>query len=101
MENWVILIFSGQEPCTSYKCNELYEITPKKRFLVETEKINFKCFKWNLTYDDFHLLCFSIPVKFEIYFLGKTFSLSYFIQLVTFIPLEKSKKNAIKSLKII
>ena len=30
-----------------YKCNKLYEITPKKRFLLEPEKTNFKSFKFH------------------------------------------------------
>ena len=29
-----------------YKCNMLYEITPKKKFLLEAEKTNFKSFKF-------------------------------------------------------
>ena len=71
LENWVILFFSGQKPCTritssifiiapfftlfkGYKSNKLYETTPTKRFLWELEKTskasNFT--KWNLTYAD-------------------------------------------------
>ena len=30
-----------------YKCNKLYEITPKKRFLSEPEKTNFKSLKFH------------------------------------------------------
>ena len=52
--------FSGQKPCTriissilqsflhflwAIKCNKLYEMPPKKRFLWEPEKTNFKNFK--------------------------------------------------------
>ena len=53
-----------------YKCNTLYETTPKKRFLWEPEKTNFKSFQFHetkLTQDAF-ICVFSIPVKFEIYF---------------------------------
>ena len=31
----------------SYKCNKLYEITAKKKFLLESEKINFKSLKFH------------------------------------------------------
>ena len=85
--NWVILFFSGQKPCfriissilhpfltlfEGYKSYKLYEITPNKRFLWEPKKQTSKASnftKWNLTHDDFTCV-FSIPVKFEIYFLG-------------------------------
>ena len=30
-----------------YKCDKFYEITPKKRFLWEAKKTNFKCFKFH------------------------------------------------------
>ena len=30
-----------------YKCNKLYEITPKTRFLCEPNKTNFKSFKFH------------------------------------------------------
>ena len=30
-----------------YKCNKLYEITPKKRILLEPEKTNFKSLKFH------------------------------------------------------
>ena len=39
-----------------YKCYKFYEITPKKRFSWEPEKINFKIFKFHKKksyYDDF------------------------------------------------
>ena len=29
-----------------YKCNKFYEITPKKRFLFEPKKTNFKSLKF-------------------------------------------------------
>ena len=38
-----LTIFEG------YKCNKLYEITPKKRFLCEPKKTNFKSFKFHET----------------------------------------------------
>ena len=54
-----------------YKCNKLYQITPKKRFLCEPKNTNFSkasnFTKWNLM-DDHFTCVFSIPVKFEIYF---------------------------------
>ena len=57
-----------------YKCHNLYEITPKKKFLWElspskqtSKASNFT--KWNLAHDDFTPV-FSIPLKFEIYFSG-------------------------------
>ena len=59
-----------------YKCNKLYEITPKKRFSLEPEKTNFKTFKFShneillMTILDHFTRVFSIPVKFEICFLG-------------------------------
>ena len=59
-----------------YKCNKLYEITRKKRFSLEPEKTNFKTFKFWLneillmTILDHFTRVFSIPVKFEICFLG-------------------------------
>ena len=37
-------------PFEGYKCNKLYEITPKtakKGFLLEPEKTNFKSFKFH------------------------------------------------------
>ena len=54
--DWVILFFSGQKLVPEYfkpyhiflhfsraiKCSKLYEITSKKRFIWEPEKINFK-----------------------------------------------------------
>ena len=46
--------------------------TEAKRFSWETEKANFKSFKFHqtkLTHIDFTCV-FSIPMKFEIYFLG-------------------------------
>ena len=55
-----------------FKCNKLYEITLKKRFILEPEK-NLK-FSQNeillMTILDHFTCVFSIPVKFEIYFLG-------------------------------
>ena len=59
-----------------YKCNKLYEITPKKRFSLEPEKTNFKTFKFShneillMRILDHFTRVFSIPVKFEICFLG-------------------------------
>ena len=56
-----------------YQCNKSYEITPTKRFLLEPEKTNFKSLKFHKMEssrnEDFTCV-FSIPVKFEIYFLG-------------------------------
>ena len=59
-----------------FKCNNLYEITPKKRFILEPEKTNVKNLKFSqneillMTILDHFTCVFSIPVKFEIYFLG-------------------------------
>ena len=59
-----------------YKCNKLYEITPKKRFSLEPEKTNFKTFKFShneillMTILDHFTRVFSIPVKFEIFWGG-------------------------------
>ena len=59
-----------------FKCNKLYEITPKKRFILESEKTNVKNLKFSqneillMTILDHFTCVFSIPVKFEIYFLG-------------------------------
>ena len=59
-----------------FKCNKLYEITPKKRFILESEKTNVKNLKFSqneillMTIFDHFTCVFSIPVKFEIYFLG-------------------------------
>ena len=59
-----------------FKCNKLYEITPKKRFILEPEKTNVKNHKFSqneillMTILDHFTCVFSIPVKFEIYFLG-------------------------------
>ena len=39
-----------------YKCNKLYEVTPKKRFLWESNKTNFKFFKFRLNFSHFHFL---------------------------------------------
>ena len=52
-----------------YKCNKLYEISLKKRFLLEPQKqtseaSNFT--KQSLAHDNFTFV-FSVPVKFEIY----------------------------------
>ena len=58
-----------------YKCNTLYEITLKKRFLLEPKKTNFKSLKFSqnevlhMTILDHFTFVLSIPVKFEIYFL--------------------------------
>ena len=57
-----------------YKCNELGNTTPKERFLLEPVKTNFKLIQISQN----ETLCMtilpafspSIPVKFEIYFLG-------------------------------
>ena len=87
-----MLIFNEQKPCTriissiyvaffftlfkGFKCNKLHEITLKKRFLLEPEKTNFKILKFSqneillMTILDHFTSVFSIPVKFEIYFLG-------------------------------
>ena len=57
-----------------YKCDKLYEITPKKRTLLEPEKTNFKTAQ--ISHNEILLMMilpdcvFSIPVKFEMYFLG-------------------------------
>ena len=59
-----------------FKCNKLYEITPKKRFILEPEKTNVKNLKFShneillMTILDHFTCVFSVPVKFEIYFLG-------------------------------
>ena len=59
-----------------FKCNKLYEITPKKRFILEPEKTNVKNLKFSqneillMTILDHFTCVFSIPVKFEIYFLA-------------------------------
>ena len=59
-----------------FNCNKLYEITPKKRFILESEKTNVKNLKFSqneillMTILDHFTCVFSIPVKFEIYFLG-------------------------------
>ena len=59
-----------------FKCYKLYEITPKKRFILEPEKTNVKNLKFShneillMTILDHFTCVFSIPVKFEIYFLG-------------------------------
>ena len=88
----VILVFSGTKTLhqsnfnpivlfltliEGYKCNKLYEVTPKKRFLLEPisyEKTIFKSLKFHkmkFYLKRFYLsLKFSIPEKFEIYFLG-------------------------------
>ena len=56
-----------------YKCNKLYEITPKKRILLEGEN---KLQKSQISHNEILRMkilpdcVFSIPVKFEMYFLG-------------------------------
>ena len=56
-----------------YKCNKLYEITLKKKLSWKPEKTNFKSFKFHkmksYAWRGFYL-CFSNPVKSEIYFVG-------------------------------
>ena len=53
---WVISTFSELKPSILHsfllfsraiKCDKFYEITPKKRFLWEAKKTNFKCFKFH------------------------------------------------------
>ena len=111
-ENWVILMFSGQKPCTIISEIILHSFyifqglkmwlvfckNTKENFWWEPEKKNDKFHKitsytWN--FQNFTCL-FTILVKFDIHFLGlpwQIFVVIYYRRLITSLALKKCKKD--------